>query len=60
MRLAIPRQTHPRTVASINPPGTLILRKKETKGASKHFGRQKMRNAVKQRKVADVMNSRSM
>lgn len=63
----MPRQTHPRTVASMKPPGTQILRKMETDFEDKRLMTISLKsltvnekNAVQQRRVTNVMDSRSM
>lgn len=63
----MPRQTHPRTVASMKPPGTQILRKIERDFEDKRLMAILLKslsvnekNAVQQRKVTNVIDSRSM
>lgn len=59
--LAMPRQTHPRTVASIKPPGTEILRRAERDLTMFCLSLARLtvnkRNAVQQRKVAGITHA---
>lgn len=66
--LAMPRQTHPRTVASMKPPGTQTLniykrkRCQEQKTAMTNALMKSLavKNAVKQRKETNIVDSRGV
>lgn len=56
--LAMPRQTHPRTVASINPPGTQILTKAQKDCEDDELSAVNEKNVVQQN--IHIIDSRSV